>query len=380
MIYFDNSATTKPYPDALATYTEVATRIWGNPSSLHNLGSQATRILEASRKQIAELIGKKAEEIYFTSGGTEGDNWVLKGVAFEKAPYGKHIIVSDIEHPAIKESAAWLKTQGFEVDYAPVDARGFVKVDALASLLRPDTTLVSVMAVNNEIGSIQPIHDIAALLEDRPTISFHVDAVQALAKVATEVYLPERVDFATFSSHKFHGLRGVGFVYIKEGKKITPLLTGGGQEKEMRSTTENVAGIAATAKALRLAMENQEAFASKTQQMKEVIRKELANYPDVTIFSGEDHFAPHILTFGIKGVRGEVVVHAFEEFDIYISTTSACSSKAGKPAGTLIAMGVDKSIAQTAVRLSLDLENDMSQVEQFLTKFKLIYEQTRKVR
>lgn len=380
MIYFDNSATTKPYPEVLATYTEVATRIWGNPSSLHNLGSQATRILEASRKQIAELIGKKAEEIYFTSGGTEGDNWVLKGVAFEKAPYGKHIIVSDIEHPAIKESAAWLKTQGFEVDYAPVDARGFVKVDALASLLRPDTTLVSVMAVNNEIGSIQPIHDIAALLEDRPTISFHVDAVQALAKVATEVYLPERVDFATFSSHKFHGLRGVGFVYIKEGKKITPLLTGGGQEKEMRSTTENVAGIAATAKALRLAMENQEAFANKTQQMKEVIRKELANYPDVTIFSGEDHFAPHILTFGIKGVRGEVVVHAFEEFDIYISTTSACSSKAGKPAGTLIAMGVDKSIAQTAVRLSLDLENDMSQVEQFLTKFKLIYEQTRKVR
>lgn len=380
MIYFDNSATTKPYPEVLATYTEVATRIWGNPSSLHNLGSQATRILEASRKQIAELIGKKAEEIYFTSGGTEGDNWILKGVAFEKAPYGKHIIVSDIEHPAIKESAAWLKTQGFEVDYAPVDARGFVKVDALASLLRPDTTLVSVMAVNNEIGSIQPIHDIAALLEDRPTVSFHVDAVQALAKVATEVYLPERVDFATFSSHKFHGLRGVGFVYIKEGKKITPLLTGGGQEKEMRSTTENVAGIAATAKALRLAMENQEAFASKTQQMKEVIRKELANYPDVTIFSGEDYFAPHILTFGIKGVRGEVVVHAFEEFDIYISTTSACSSKAGKPAGTLIAMGVDKSIAQTAVRLSLDLENDMSQVEQFLTKFKLIYEQTRKVR
>ena len=380
MIYFDNSATTKPYPEALATYTEVATRIWGNPSSLHNLGSQATRILEASRKQIAELIGKKAEEIYFTSGGTEGDNWILKGVAFEKAPYGKHIIVSDIEHPAIKESAAWLKTQGFEVDYAPVDASGFVKVDALAKLLRPDTTLVSVMAVNNEIGSIQPIHEIAALLEDRPTVSFHVDAVQALAKVATEVYLPERVDFATFSSHKFHGLRGVGFVYIKEGKKITPLLTGGGQEKEMRSTTENVAGIAATAKALRLAMENQEAFASKTQQMKEVIREELANYPDVTVFSGEDHFAPHILTFGIKGVRGEVVVHAFEEFDIYISTTSACSSKAGKPAGTLIAMGVDKSIAQTAVRLSLDLENDMSQVEQFLTKFKLIYEQTRKVR
>ena len=380
MIYFDNSATTKPYPEALATYTEVASKIWGNPSSLHNLGSQATRILEASRKQIASLLGKKAEEIFFTSGGTEGDNWAIKGVAFEKAPYGKHIIVSAIEHPAVKESALWLQGQGFEVDIAPVDARGFVQVEELEKLLRPDTTLVSIMAVNNEVGSIQPIQAIAALLADRPTITFHVDGVQALAKIATALYLPERVDLATFSSHKFHGLRGVGFLYLKEGKKISPLLTGGGQEKDLRSTTENLAGIAATAKALRLAMERQEEFERKCHQLKEVIREELAHYPDVTVFSGDEGFAPHILTFGIKGVRGEVIVHAFEEYEIYISTTSACSSKAGKPAGTLIAMGVDKALAQTAVRLSLDLENDMSQVEQFLTKFKLIYEKTRKVR
>ena len=380
MIYFDNSATTKPYPEALATYTEVASKIWGNPSSLHNLGSQATRILEASRKQIASLLGKKAEEIFFTSGGTEGDNWAIKGVAFEKAPYGKHMIVSAIEHPAVKESALWLQGQGFEVDLAPVDARGFVQVEELEKLLRPDTTLVSIMAVNNEVGSIQPIQAIADLLADRPTITFHVDGVQALAKIATSLYLPERVDLATFSSHKFHGLRGVGFLYLKEGKKISPLLTGGGQEKDFRSTTENLAGIAATAKALRLAMERQEEFERKCHQLKEVIREELAHYPDVTVFSGDEGFAPHILTFGIKGVRGEVIVHAFEEYEIYISTTSACSSKAGKPAGTLIAMGVDKALAQTAVRLSLDLENDMSQVEQFLTKFKLIYEKTRKVR
>ena len=380
MIYFDNSATTKPYPEALATYTEVASKIWGNPSSLHNLGSQATRILEASRKQIASLLGKKAEEIYFTSGGTEGDNWAIKGVAFEKAPYGKHIIVSAIEHPAVKESAIWIQGQGFEVDIAPVDARGFVQVEELEKLLRPDTTLVSIMAVNNEVGSIQPIQAIADLLADRPTITFHVDGVQALAKIATALYLPERVDLATFSSHKFHGLRGVGFLYLKDGKKISPLLSGGGQEKDLRSTTENLAGIAATAKALRLAMERQEDFERKCHQLKEVIREELSHYPDVTIFSGDEGFAPYILTFGIKGVRGEVIVHAFEEYEIYISTTSACSSKAGKPAGTLIAMGVDKAQAQTAVRLSLDLENDMSQVEQFLTKFKLIYEKTRKVR
>ena len=380
MIYFDNSATTKPHPEALETYMQVASKILGNPSSLHRLGDQATRILDASRQQIADLIGKKSDEIFFTSGGTEGDNWVIKGVAFEKAQFGKHIIVSAIEHPAVKESALWLKSQGFEVDFAPVNDEGFVNVEALADLIRPDTTLVSVMAVNNEIGSIQPIQAISELLADKPTISFHVDAVQALAKIPTEKYLTERVDFATFSGHKFHGVRGVGFVYIKSGKKITPLLTGGGQERDYRSTTENVAGIAGTAKALRLSMEKLDFFTSKTGQMKAVIRQALLDYPDIFIFSDEEDFAPHILTFGIKGVRGEVIVHAFEDYDIFISTTSACSSKAGKPAGTLIAMGVDKDKAQSAVRLSLDLENDMSQVEQFLTKLKLIYNQTRKVR
>ncbi|HEU8017272.1 TPA: cysteine desulfurase [Streptococcus pneumoniae] len=380
MIYFDNSATTRPYPEALETYMQVASKILGNPSSLHRLGDQATRILDASRQQIADLIGKKSDEIFFTSGGTEGDNWIIKGVAFEKAQFGKHIIVSAIEHPAVKESALWLKAQGFEVDFAPVDKKGLVDVEALAGLIRPDTILVSTMAVNNEIGSIQPIEAISEFLADKPTISFHVDAVQALAKIPTEKYLTERVDCATFSSHKFHGVRGVGFVYIKSGKKITPLLTGGGQERDYRSTTENVAGIAATAKALRLSMEKLDIFRSKTGQMKAVIRQALLNYPDIFVFSDEENFAPHILTFGIKGVRGEVIVHAFEDHDIFISTTSACSSKAGKPAGTLIAMGVDKDKAQSAVRLSLDLENDMSQVEQFLTKLKLIYNQTRKVR
>lgn len=380
MIYFDNSATTRPYPEALETYMQVASKILGNPSSLHRLGDQATRILDASRQQIADLIGKKSDEIFFTSGGTEGDNWIIKGVAFEKAQFGKHIIVSAIEHPAVKESALWLKAQGFEVDFAPVDNKGFVDVEALEDLIRPDTTLVSIMAVNNEIGSVQPIEAISKLLADKPTISFHVDAVQALAKIPTEKYLTERVDFATFSGHKFHGIRGVGFIYIKSGKKITPLLTGGGQERDYRSTTENVAGIAATAKALRLSMEKLDIFRSKTGQMKAVIRQALLDSPDIFVFSDEEDFAPHILTFGIKGVRGEVIVHAFEDYDIFISTTSACSSKAGKPAGTLIAMGVDKDKAQSAVRLSLDLENDMSQVEQFLTKLKLIYNQTRKVR
>ncbi|HEM4672640.1 TPA: cysteine desulfurase [Streptococcus suis] len=380
MIYFDNAATTQVYPEVLKTYTEVAKKIWGNPSSLHSLGSQATRILEASRKQIAELLGKDSKEIFFTSGGTEGDNWVIKGVAFEKAHLGKHIIVSAIEHPAVKESALWLKTQGFEVDLAPVNAQGFVDVAALESLIRPDTTLVSIMAVNNEIGAIQPIQEISQLLADKPTISFHVDAVQAIGKVPTERYLTDRVDFASFSGHKFHSVRGVGFVYVKAGKKIAPLLTGGGQESDKRSTTENVAGIAATAKALRLTLDKAVDSQKRLAAMKQILVDELGKYDDVTVFSGLEDFVPSIVTFGIKNIRGEVIVHAFEDHQIYISTTSACSSKAGKPAGTLIAMGVPQKLAQTAVRISLDDDNDMGQIEQFLTIFKQIYQNTQKVR
>lgn len=380
MIYFDNAATTQAYPEALKTYQEVATKIWGNPSSLHRLGNQATRIMEASRQQIASLIGKEAAEIFFTSGGTEADNWALKGIAFEKASYGKHIIVSAIEHPAIKESAKWLSQHGFEVSYAPVDADGFLDVAAFQGLLRPDTILVSIMAVNNEVGTVQPIQVISDLLADRPTITFHVDAVQAIGKIPTESYLTDRVDLASFSGHKFHAVRGVGFLYKKSGKKISPLLTGGGQETDLRSTTENVAGIAAMAKALRLVKDKESEALTKIVKMKEVILSELRTYDDVILFSGTDGFAPNIITFGIKGVRGEVVVHAFEEHDIFISTTSACSSKAGKPAGTLIAMGVPVKAAQTAVRISLDDDNDMGQVEQFLTIIKQVYQKTQKVR
>lgn len=380
MIYFDNAATTQVYPEVLKTYTEVVTKIWGNPSSLHHLGSQATRILEACRKQIADLLSRESKEIFFTSGGTEGDNWVIKGVAFEKAHLGKHIIVSAIEHPAVKESALWLKTQGFEVDLAPVNSQGFVDLEALEGLIRSDTILISVMAVNNEIGTIQPIGAISQLLADKPTISFHVDAVQAIGKVPTEDYLTDRVDFASFSGHKFHSVRGVGFVYVKSGKKITPLLTGGGQENDKRSTTENVAGIAATAKALRLILDKEAESQKQLVAMKKILFDELSKYDDVIVFSEMDGFSPSILTFGIRNIRGEVIVHALEEHQIYISTTSACSSKVGKPAGTLIAMGVPQKLAQTAVRISLDDENDMGQIEQFLTIFKQIYQNTQKVR
>ena len=380
MIYFDNAATTRPYDEVLRTYHEVATKIFGNPSSLHNLGSNATRILEASRKQVADLLGVAPSEIFFTSGGTESDNWALKGTAFEKEQYGKHIIVSAIEHPAVKESAKWLSEHGFAVDYAPVDSRGFVDVEALAKLIKSETILVSVMAVNNEIGSIQPISEISELLADKPTITFHVDAVQAIGKIPVSHYLTSRVDLASFSAHKFHGVRGVGILYKKEGKRISSLLTGGGQESDLRSTTENVAGIAASARALRMTLDKEALALPKIAKMKQVIQEALEEFDGVQLFTEEEGFAPNIITFGIRGVRGEVVVHAFEEHAIYISTTSACSSKAGKPAGTLIAMGVPQKEAQTAGRISLDDDNDMSQGEQFLTIFNHVYAKTQTVR
>ena len=294
MIYFDNSATTAVNPMVLRTYTDVATKIMGNPSSLHGLGTTATRLLEASRRQIAELLGVDSQEIFFTSGGTEGDNWILKGVAFEKRPYGNHIIVSNVEHPAVKNTAEWLKTQGFEVDFAPVDGDGFVIVSELEKLIRDETILISIMAVNNEVGTIQPIGEISDLLADKPTISFHVDAVQAIGKIPLEAWLTERVDFAVLSAHKFHGPRGVGIVVAKKGKRLTPLLHGGGQEHNWRSTTENLAGIAATSKALRLALDDDDFKRQKVRAMKQVILEELEKHRKVHVFSKVENFAPNI--------------------------------------------------------------------------------------
>lgn len=327
MIYFDNSATTNIFPEALDTYVKTSQRIIGNPSSLHDLGTQAQRLLQQARKQTAELLSVQTNEIYFTSGGTEGNNWVIKGTALAKKEFGKHLIISGVEHPAVSRAAHQLETLGFEVSVAPVNKQGFVEVDQLSALIRPDTILVSVMAVNNEMGAIQPIGAISELLDLYPTIHFHVDAVQAIGKVDHSIWLTPRVDFATFSAHKFHGPRGVGFIYWKNGRKLEPLLVGGGQESDQRSTTENVPGIVAMSKALRLYLEKIAQRPTHTGTIRKYLLEALASYEKVTIFSGDDQFAPHILCFGVKEIRGEVMVHAFEEKQIYLSTTSACSSR-----------------------------------------------------
>ena len=374
MIYFDNSATTKVAKSVLETYIKVSEDFFGNPSSLHKLGEVTSQLLKQSRAQIADTLSVKANEIYFTSGGTEGDNWVIKGTAIEKRRYGKHVITTSVEHPAVFETMKQLEQLGWEVTYLPVNNAGVISIEDLKQAIREDTVLVSVIAVNNEVGSIQPLDEIGEVLKEYPAIHYHVDAVQALGSTELKLGNDSRIDFAVFSGHKFKAPRGVGFIYAKEGRQIAPLLTGGGQERNMRSTTENLPAIAAMAKAVRLTFENVEEKQAHIRKLQMKLRNYLETKDKVTIFSPLDH-APHILCFGINGIRGEVTVHAFEEREMYISTTSACSSRAlDVDSSTLFSMGVPKHIAETANRVSFSAENTEAELDAFIDAFDEILE------
>lgn len=380
MIYFDNSATTPIYPQVLDTYLKTSQQIIGNPSSLHSLGTLAHRLLEQARKQAAELLSVNHSEIFFTGGGTEGDNWIIKGTAIEKQSFGKHLIISSIEHPAVSETARQLERLGFEVSVIPADKRGIIQIEKFEQLIRKDTILVSIMAVNNEIGSVQPIKEVSGFLEKYPTIHFHVDAVQAIGKIPTEEWLTPRVDFAVFSAHKFHGPKGVGFIYWKKGRKLAPLLTGGGQEENQRSGTENIAGIAAASKALRLYLDKNKEGKDRVEQIRNALIDGLAAYSNVRFFTEKGiDFAPHILCFALKGIRGEVLVHALEEKQIYISTTSACSSRKKIVGSTLHAMNIPDAEATSAVRISLDESNTMAEAEQFMVIFNQLHKKFSKI-
>ena len=380
MIYFDNSATTKMAPEALETYSQVVTKIWGNPSSLHKLGDRAHGLLEASRKQVADLLGVNTDEIYFTSGGTESNNTAIKGTAWAKREFGKHIITSSVEHASVANTFTELEKLGFRVTRLPVDKEGRVNPEDLKAALDKDTTLVSIMGVNNEIGTIQPIKEISEILADYPNIHFHVDNVQALGKGIWDQVFTSRVDMMSFSSHKFHGPRGIGILYKKRGRMLMPLCEGGGQEKGLRSGTENLAAIAAMAKAARLLLTDEKEKADREYAIKEKISKYLAGKPGIHIFSPlKANFAPHILCFALEGIRGETLVHTLEDQDIYISTTSACASKKADEASTLVAMKTPDAIATSAVRLSFDESNTLEEADEFIAAFDEIYQHFAKI-
>ncbi|WP_270577354.1 cysteine desulfurase family protein [Caldibacillus thermoamylovorans] len=363
MIYFDNSATTKPKKEVLDTFYKVAENYFGNPSSVHHLGLQAENLLSQARNQIATLLKTDEQEIIFTSGGTEGNNFIIKGVAEKYRNRGHHMITTMIEHPSVLNTCIQLENNGFDVTYLPVDETGRVRVEDVKRALRKDTILVSIMHVNNEIGSVQPIEKIGELLKNHPKTLFHVDHVQGVTKVPLDFH-ESNVDFASISSHKFHGLKGTGAIYIRKGLKLAPLLAGGGQERGFRSGTENLAGIVAMAKALRLGMLDYEAKIDTMMDVRDFLINELQLIEGVTMNTPKQNTAPHIINFSVQGFKAEVLVHELEQHGLYVSTTSACSSRTNEPSRTILAMGLGEERATTSIRISLSFDNTMEEAKQ----------------
>ncbi|MBC1655158.1 cysteine desulfurase [Listeria welshimeri] len=377
MVYFDNSATTKPNDAVLETYTKVASNYFANPSSLHRFGAKSKELLDTSRKQIATMLGVLSEEIIFTSGGSEGNNLAIKGLAYSYKNRGNHIITSRIEHPSVRMVMEELESNGFRVTYLQVNKNGVIDLEELKAALTKETILISIMGVNNEVGSIQPLQEIGETIANREHTFFHVDFVQGIGKVPLEIG-QMAIDLLTFSGHKFHALRGTGVLFKKKNVHLHPEILGGGQEMGYRSGTENLAGGVALAKALRLALENEQ-NTSELIEIRDYLLSEIAYMPDMTVHTKKSVAAPHIICFSAKGHRGEVLVHALEKEDIYISTTSACSSKQKLASSTLKAMGVTDEEATGAVRVSLSYENRLSEAKIFIQKLQEIIENLNKV-
>lgn len=378
MIYLDNSATTKPFPEVVDSFVTVATKYFGNPSSLHELGMKAERLLTQAREQIAAALGVKPNEIIFTSGGTEANNFAIKGVALQYRHRGNHIITTAIEHPSVSEPCQQLEQLGFEVTYLPVNENGIVTVEEVKKALRDDTILVSIMHVNNEVGSIQPVEEIGALLARYPKTIFHVDRVQGISKVPLDMK-KARIDLCTMSAHKFHGLRGAGILYVRQGIQLSPLLAGGGQEMQFRSGTENVPAIVAMAKALRMSLEKYDKQIDYLLEVKQVWFNELKTIPSIQINTPFAHSAPHIINFSLNDIKPEVFVHELEKRDIFVSTTSACSSKKKTPSKTLLAMGADDKRAESGIRISLSFENTLEEIPTAIAAMKEAIEKLREV-
>lgn len=360
LIYFDNSATTKPYKEVLDSFIKVSTDYFGNPSSLHRFGGEAEKLLTKGRKQIADLLEAKPSEIVFTSGGTESNNLAVKGTALMHRNRGNHIITSAVEHASIRESFYQLEELGFHVTFIPVDSEGTIDVKTLERAITNQTILVSIMHVNNEVGTIQPIEEIGKMLQNYPKIVYHVDNIQGVGKVPLHIKKCS-IDLCSFSGHKFHGLKGTGLLYVREGIQLSPLLTGGSQERKYRSGTENVAGMVALAKALRMTLEKEQKHSLQMFKIKETIIDGLEKIEDIIVHTPRNNSAPHIINFSIKGFKAEVFVHALEEKEIYVSTTSACSSKKKEGSSTLLAMGIHQDLVKSAIRISLSYENTMDE-------------------
>jgi cysteine desulfurase len=364
-VYLDNSATTKCLPEVASLMTHIMCEDYGNPSSMHIKGVESEKYIRHAKEIIAKCLKVQEKEILFTSGGTESDNIALIGGAMANIRAGRHIITTRIEHPAVLQTCAHLEEQGFEVTYLPVDNKGVIRLGDLEKAIRRDTIIVSIMHTNNEIGAVEPIEEAGALIKSiNPNILFHVDAVQGFGKY--KIY-PKRmnIDLLSVSAHKIHGPKGIGFLYINEKAKVRPIIFGGGQQKGMRSGTENVPGIAGMAKAVEKIYDDYDAKTDYLYLIKDQFVKGVSQIDGIKLngpYDGREG-APHVVSVSIQGTRSEVMLHALEERGIYVSAGSACASNKPAISATLKAIGVEKQYLDSTLRFSFSLFTTIEEID-----------------
>lgn len=381
--YLDNSATTKCLDSVKDIVVKTMTEDFGNPSSKHTKGVQAERYLREAREEIARTLKVSEKEIYFTSGGTESDNWAIIGAALANKRAGNHIITTAVEHAAVLQPMEYLQELGFEITYLPVDGQGCIRLDDLRAALKKETILVSIMYINNEVGTKEPVEEAAKIVkEHNPQTLFHVDAIQAYGKY--RIY-PKRIgiDLLSVSGHKIHGPKGTGFLYIGEKVKIKPLILGGGQQKGMRSGTDNVPGAAGLGLAAKEAYSGFEEKVSHLAALKERFLRGIAELPDAIVqgqaanmqngqcAAAENVGAPHIVSVSFRGVRSEVLLHALEERGICVSSGSACSSNKKLPVSTVLKeMKLDNSLLESTVRFSFSVFTTEEEIDYCLEQLR----------
>ena len=371
-VYFDSAATGKVLPEAVETMVKAMTEVYGNPSSASILGIEAGNVLKKSQEDIARIINAEPSEIYFTSGGTEGDNWAIFGTAYGYKRSGKHIITTNTEHPAINLPLEALKEEGFEIEKIGVDEKGYIDIEELKSKIRKDTILVNVILANNETGTVQNIEKIGqAVKEVNNDTLLHADAVQAFGKMKIDVK-NSKIDMLSASGHKFGAPRGTGIFYMKKGLKVKPLMYGGGQQLNQRSGTENVAGAAAIAKAAEVCYKNLEENNEKIREIKKYIADRVFTEIPNTFINGDsiEKASPYVLNIGFMGLRSEVLLHALEAEGIYVSAGSACNSKKKVRSSVLSAMGKSDEEIEGSIRLSFSKFNTMEEAEYAVEKLK----------
>ncbi|WP_408956325.1 cysteine desulfurase family protein [Natroniella sp. ANB-PHB2] len=368
-IYLDNAATTKPYPEVVTKMKHTLTKAYGNPSSLHGKGLKAEKLIKVARKEVADQLKVKTDEIYFTSGGTEANNLAIKGAVSALHRYGNRIITSSIEHPSVLNLFKRLEDQGYDVKYLNVDQAGIIDLEQLEKYLTDETILVSIMGVNNELGSIQPVAKIGRLIADYDNLYFHVDGVQAFTKL--DIFPAKLgIDLYSISAHKIHGPKGVGALYIKDGTRIDNLISGSKQESGIRPGTENVSGIVGFGAAIKEV--KREDSTAKMSRIKKLLVNRILNEVEGSTLNGPtiEQGVSHIVNISFAGIKGEILVHSLEKDNIYVSTGAACSSRLATPSYVLEAIGVKNDLIEGAIRFSLSSQTTKQEINYTVNRLK----------